>query len=130
MNFGILVFPNVEELDFVGPWEILGMWGKFANGPENRFVVAQSIEPIICAKGLSINPHISFKQCPALDFLLVPGGEGTRQEVKNRVLLDLSLSRLSIAEPCSPYAQVRSYCIEPDCYLERKPRPIGALLTV
>jgi transcriptional regulator GlxA family with amidase domain len=37
---------------------------------------------------LSINPHVSFKQCPALDFLLVAGGEGTRQEVENRVLAD------------------------------------------
>ncbi len=88
MNFGILVFPNVEELDFVGPWEVLGMWSKFAGGPEKRFIVAQSIESVICAKGLSVNPHVSFEQCPALDFLLVPGGEGTRQEVENQVLVN------------------------------------------
>ena len=88
MNFGILVFPDVEELDFVGPWEIVGMWSKFANGPEQRFIVAQSIKPITCANGLSINPHVSFEQCPQLDFLLVPGGQGTRQEVNNPVLVD------------------------------------------
>jgi hypothetical protein len=33
MNFGILVFPNVEELDFIGPWEILSMWRKYAQAP-------------------------------------------------------------------------------------------------
>ena len=87
MNFGVLVFPDVEELDFVGPWEILGMWNKFAGGPEQRFIVSQSLEPITCAKGLSVNPHLSFQQCPQLDFLLVPGGQGTRTEVDNPVLV-------------------------------------------
>ena len=87
MNFGFLVFPNLEELDFVGPWEMVGMWSKAARGPEQCLVVAQSLEPVICAKGLSINPHVSFEQCPPLDYLLVPGGQGTRQEVDNPVLI-------------------------------------------
>jgi transcriptional regulator GlxA family with amidase domain len=87
MDFGILVFPDVEELDFVGPWEILGMWSKFAGGPEHRFIVAQSLEPVTCAKGLFVKPHVSFEQCPKLDFLLVPGGQGTRQEVDNPLLI-------------------------------------------
>ena len=87
MNFGFLVFPDVEELDFIGPWEMIGMWGKLFGGPENRLIVAQSSDPVACAKGLSINPHLSFGQCPQLDFLLVPGGQGTRQEVDNPVLV-------------------------------------------
>ncbi len=61
MNFGIVVFNQVEELDFVGPWEMLTMWSKFADGPAN---------------------------CPPLDYLLIPGGQGTRLEVSNPVLLD------------------------------------------
>jgi transcriptional regulator GlxA family with amidase domain len=88
MNFGILIFQNVEELDFIGPWEFLGMWRKFAGGPENCLIVAQETSPITCAKGLIVNPHVSFKQCPNLDFLLIPGGEGTRHEVGNQVLID------------------------------------------
>jgi transcriptional regulator GlxA family with amidase domain len=86
MNFGILIFPDVEELDFVGPWEMCGMWSMFADGPEQRFLVAQTLEPVRCAKGLVVSPHVSFEQCPLLDFLLVPGGMGTRQEVNNPVL--------------------------------------------
>ena len=88
MNFGIIVFNQVEELDFVGPWEMLTMWSKFADGPENCLIVSQTLEPITCAKGLSINPHISIGDCPTLDYLLIPGGQGTRQEVHNRVLID------------------------------------------
>ena len=88
MNFGIMVFNQVEELDVVGPWEMLTMWTKLANGPKNCLIVGQTLEPLTCAKGLSINPHISFANCPKLDYLLIPGGQGTRQEVKNRVSIE------------------------------------------
>ncbi|MBL3827291.1 DJ-1/PfpI family protein [Marinobacter sp. MW3] len=88
MNFGILVFDGVEELDFVGPWEVLKIWSKIADGPENCFIVGESQTAISCARGLSVNPQISFEDCPKLDYLLVPGGQGTRKEVQNRVLLE------------------------------------------
>lgn len=88
MNFGIVVFNQVEELDFVGPWEMLGMWRKSADGPVNCLIVGQTLDPIVCAKGLSINPHVSFADCPPLDYLLIPGGQGTRLEASNLVLLD------------------------------------------
>jgi len=88
MNFGILVFTDVEELDFVGPWEMAGMWNKLFGVPERRLIVAQSGDPITCAKGLSVIPHVSFGQCPQLEVLLVPGGQGTRKEVENPVLID------------------------------------------
>jgi transcriptional regulator GlxA family with amidase domain len=88
LNFGILVFNQVEELDFVGPWEMLKMWTKLADGPDNCLIVSQSLDAVICAKGLSVNPHTSFANCPVLDYLLIPGGQGTRQEVNNPVLID------------------------------------------
>jgi len=50
-------------------------------------MVGQSREPIVCAKGMSINPNVTFADCPQLDYLLVPGGQGTRQEVENEVLI-------------------------------------------
>lgn len=104
MNFGILVFPNVEELDFIGPWEILGLWRKYAGGPEKCLIVGQTLAPVTCANGLSINLNVSFTTCPALDFLLVPGGQGTRQEVDNRVLIDF------IAEQAKSCKAVLSVC--------------------
>ncbi len=63
MNFGILVFPDVEELDFVGPWEMAGMWHRWAEGPEHRFIVAESPAPVTCAKACA-RPWTSFS-CPA-----------------------------------------------------------------
>ncbi|MDD3246055.1 MAG: hypothetical protein PHF18_04215 [Methanosarcina sp.] len=79
MNFGFLIFPGLEELDLVGPWEIISLWSKFAQGPENCLMIAEKPGPVICQKGMSINPHATFVDCPPLDFLLVPGGEGTRR---------------------------------------------------
>ena len=87
MAFGILIFPQVEELDFVGPWEMATMWKMVAGGPD-CLLVAEQAAPVVCAKGLSVHPQVSFADCPPLDVLLVPGGQGTRSEVHNRVLLD------------------------------------------
>ncbi len=87
MNFGFLIFPGLEELDLVGPWEIISLWSKFAEGPEKCLMVAENPDPVICSKGMSINPHVTFEDCPPLDFLLVPGGEGTHKEVDNQSLI-------------------------------------------
>lgn len=80
-------FQQVEELDFVGPWELLTTWSKYADGPSNCLIVAEKLGPIVCGNSLSINPQNSFSDCPALDFLLVPGGQGTRREVNNPMLV-------------------------------------------
>jgi transcriptional regulator GlxA family with amidase domain len=88
MTFGFLIFPGVEELDFAGPWEIIGTWGKFYGGPDRRVVIAETNAPIECANGLSVNPHVTFATCPQLDYLLVPGGQGSRTQVDNPVFID------------------------------------------
>jgi transcriptional regulator GlxA family with amidase domain len=88
MTFGFLIFPGVEELDFAGPWEIIGTWGKFYGGPDRRLVIAETNAPIECANGLSVNPHVTFATCPQLDYLLVPGGQGSRTQVDNPVFID------------------------------------------
>lgn len=86
MTFGIVVFDQVEELDFVGPWEMLTMWSKYFKGPEQCLIVAQKAAPVRCAKGMTVVPHVGFDDCPPLDFILVPGGAGTRREVDNPVM--------------------------------------------
>ncbi len=87
-KFGVLIFPQAEELDFVGPWEMLTMWSRHAGGPAHCLLVAQSLQPVVCAKGMSVNPHVDFASCPPLDALLIPGGQGTRTEVGNAVLIN------------------------------------------
>jgi transcriptional regulator GlxA family with amidase domain len=86
-KFGFLVFHGLEELDLVGPWEMISLWGKSLQGPGTRLLVAQTRDPVVCAKGMSINPQVTFNECPQLDYLLVPGGEGTREQVNNEALI-------------------------------------------
>ncbi|MBA2408636.1 MAG: DJ-1/PfpI family protein [Gammaproteobacteria bacterium] len=83
MNFGFLLFPRLEELDLVGPWEMITTWGQQHGGPRAVFTVSETGGQITCAKGLRIASDYSFDNCPRLDYLLVPGGQGTRTEVSN-----------------------------------------------
>jgi len=64
------------------------MWREYAGCPEECLIVAESLSPVTCAKGLVVTPAVSFIECPGLDFLLVPGGIGSRREVDNQVLVD------------------------------------------
>jgi transcriptional regulator GlxA family with amidase domain len=79
MEIGILVFPDVEELDFAGPWEILGAWAEHhpQDGARLR-LVAEDGEPVRCRKGLQVVPDATLDEAGRLDVVLVPGGQGTR----------------------------------------------------
>jgi len=85
---GIVLFDDAEELDWAGPWEVFTAAAQHLF-PEDRVVtIAQEQRPIRCAKGLRVLPDHSFADAPLLDVVLVPGGQGTRREAENPVLLD------------------------------------------
>jgi len=86
-QIGILLFDDAEELDFVGPWEVFTM---AALGRDDLRVatIAERADAVRCAKGLRVLPDHGFGDEPALDVVLVPGGQGTRREVDNPVLID------------------------------------------
>ena len=84
---GIVLFDDAEELDFVGPWEVLtSMCAITKRG--RVLTIAQEARPIRCAKGMRVVPDATFADAPPLDVVLVPGGQGTRQEVSNPLLID------------------------------------------
>lgn len=87
MIFGFLVFPGLEELDLVGPWELFALWARSGRGPERCLMVGQQADAMMCANGMTIRPQVAFDDCPRLDYLLVPGGQGARQEVDNEVVV-------------------------------------------
>jgi len=55
MNFGFLIFPGMEELDLVGPWEKISLWSKFTQGPEKCFMVAENPDPVICERDMVLH---------------------------------------------------------------------------
>jgi transcriptional regulator GlxA family with amidase domain len=86
ITIGVLIFDDAEELDFVGPWEVFTMAAQQTE--ETRvLLVAETVGPVRCAKGMRVLPDHTFDDCPALDVVLVPGGQGTRVEADNPVLI-------------------------------------------
>ena len=88
MRIGILIFDDAEELDFVGPWEVFKMTREAKPGEYELLIVAERDKPVRCRGGMRVVPDVTIADCPKLDVLLVPGGQGTRKEVENRPLLD------------------------------------------
>lgn len=83
-HIGILIFDGVEELDAVGPWEVLACWTR--DYPEDDFSVSfisSDGNPVAAAKGLTLTPHTSAADAPPLDVFLHPGGQGTRRLMRD-----------------------------------------------
>jgi len=88
-NVAILIFDEVEVLDFCGPFEVFSVTGRQDNlNPFNVYTVAEKGEPILARNHLSVNPSYTLQDCPQPDILLVPGGLGTRKEMYNSILMD------------------------------------------
>jgi transcriptional regulator GlxA family with amidase domain len=88
-NIGIFVFDGVEELDAVGPWEVLSAWTHLH--PEdgwNAFCLSKDGFPVVAAKTLPIGAHHSIDDAPAMDVLIHPGGPGTRPMLHDSQHLD------------------------------------------
>ena len=78
-QLGILLFDGVEELDAVGPWEVLSTWTQ--QHPEDgwdSFCLSPDGRPVRSAKTLVLGAHHSIDDAPAMDVFLHPGGPGTR----------------------------------------------------
>jgi transcriptional regulator GlxA family with amidase domain len=88
-HIGILLFPDVEELDAIGPWEVLSYWTR--NCPDDGYAVSclsRSGGLVQCAKGLTVQAHYSYADAPPLQVLLCPGGQGTRPQLNDEAQLD------------------------------------------
>ncbi len=97
MRIGILIFDDAEELDFVGPWEVFKMARESKPDEFELLLVAERDAPVRCRGGMRVIPDVTTADCPKLDVLLVPGGQGTRVEVENAALL---VWIAKIAETC------------------------------
>jgi transcriptional regulator GlxA family with amidase domain len=86
-SVGILIFDDVEVLDFAGPFEVFsrtrtepGLASRRSDeeAPFTVFTVAKSYDPVTASGGLTIMPRCTFIDAPPIDLLVVPGGFGTR----------------------------------------------------
>jgi cyclohexyl-isocyanide hydratase len=71
LSIGGLVFEEMDQADFTGPFEVL------SRVPDSSFqVIGKTKEPVHDVKGLILTPTLALSEAPQLDVLLVPGGNG------------------------------------------------------
>ncbi|MFF8639013.1 DJ-1/PfpI family protein [Streptomyces pilosus] len=88
-TYGLLIFDDAEELDFVGPWEVFTVSSMLRNGVDTAVLICKKSGPVRCSKGMRVLPDHTFGDHPPLDVLLVPGGRGAREtEPHNPVVTD------------------------------------------
>ena len=81
-TLGVLVFPEVEELDFAGPWELFGLWREYEDGPR-CLTIGTRDAPLRARHGLRIVPDVGMDTAPPLTYLLVPGGPGAERVARD-----------------------------------------------
>ena len=87
LTIGILIFPDVEELDFVGPFEVLSYINKIRPDSTRILLVAETLDTVRAYNGMRILPDIALETCPKLDVLVVPGGKGRLTAMKSVTLI-------------------------------------------
>ena len=96
-NVGIFIFDLVEILDFTGPYEVFSSTrltkissASIQNQPQafNVFTFSEKKKYILATGGLKVKSNFTFKNCPAIDILIVPGGIGTRKLLENKRILN------------------------------------------
>jgi transcriptional regulator GlxA family with amidase domain len=92
LQVGILIFEDVEVLDFCGPYEVFSVTntpGEYGDDTQlfDVHIIAETTGIVSSRNGLRIQPDFSIENHPPLDIVLVPGGRGTRRERTNPQVL-------------------------------------------
>ena len=91
---GILIFPDVEVLDFAGPFEVFSVTRlneerrREELSPLDVKLIAENLQPVVASGGLRVLADYDLNNCPPLEILVVPGGWGTRTQIENKQLID------------------------------------------
>ena len=128
---GIVIFPEVEVLDFCGPYEVFSVVRldearrRVEPSPFQVLLVAETLAAVQTAGGMRVLPDCTLADCPQLDILLAPGGWGTRQQILNETLVSWlggGGGRWRRSLRCAP-----APCCwrKPGCWTAAGPPPIG-----
>lgn len=82
MNIVFVLFPNLTQLDFTGPLQVL------ARLPGARVhLAAKTLDRVPTDAVLTLNPTCVFADCPPADVLVVPGGFGVDEAMNEPELM-------------------------------------------
>lgn len=96
-NIGILLFNEVEILDFAGPFEVFSIttYKECNQKPFEVNTVAQTKDLIRTRNGLKIQPDYDFYDAPHFDILIIPGGYGAEEiEIHNPKIINWIKERM------------------------------------
>ena len=98
-QLGILIFDDVEVLDFVGPFEVFSVANQLS-GYTLLEVHTFSYDtlPIHARNGLQVVPDHSISSLPTLDYVVLPGGDGTKKVVQNTFIIEEIKKRVLSSE--------------------------------
>jgi cyclohexyl-isocyanide hydratase len=83
LQIGFLLFPQVQQLDLTGPYDVL------ASLPDVKVhLIWKDLMPITASTGLMLKPTVTFDDCPALDVICIPGGSGVGPLMEDEQTLD------------------------------------------
>ena len=93
-NIGILIFNDVELLDFAGPYEVFSITNEINDDSLCKtFSVSELPGKIKTVNGLEVIPEYSFNDCPCTDVVIIPGGIGTKVLTANETVISWILDR-------------------------------------
>jgi transcriptional regulator GlxA family with amidase domain len=85
----ILVFDDVEVLDFAGPFEVFAVTDELRDHRTFQVVTLSPRPGTVRARnGLKVIPDYTLESVPAPDILIIPGGAGARALLTNAALLE------------------------------------------
>ncbi len=79
-TIALLLFDDVEVMDFAGPFEVFSVTNELHQ--DSLFTLrtaALTTDPVIAKNGLSVNPDVPLEAIPQADIVIIPGGDGTRE---------------------------------------------------
>jgi transcriptional regulator GlxA family with amidase domain len=95
----ILLFDDVEVLDFAGPFEVFAVTDELSGGKTfNVCTVAEAPGTVRARNGLKIMPDFTLEAAPAPQILVIPGGGGTRALLRKPAVLEWIRQRAARAE--------------------------------
>lgn len=83
LKYGVFIYNNVAELDFVGPFQVFGISNRINGGHASLETVAQTNQAIVGTSGLRVIPDHGFETAPQFDILLVPGSKDVANTAAN-----------------------------------------------
>jgi transcriptional regulator GlxA family with amidase domain len=103
-RLGIVVFDEVEVLDFCGPFEVFSVARlnderrREEPSPFEVTLIAEFDRTVTTSGNMKVVPDVTFENSSPLDILVVPGGWGTRSEMYNEAMLTFVRSQALIVE--------------------------------